>query len=232
MNSSAVYLYPLPKKPLLNLEKYLSPKEHDRFLKMTSPKRRREFLYSRFLVKKIFQDIYSVPKPEISENKNGKPVIKNWKFNLSHSGKYIALAVNPTSDVGLDIERSDFKKYFLEIAKQYFSSKEVKFIQKPKSRSKQFLNFKKLWVLKESYIKAFNGDVNSNSLKVYFDFEHGKIDNLPTRKKTGFFYNSKFNLSLCQTGEVSSLPQSYSIRFESNRGLKQRKINLDWVTFQ
>lgn len=52
-----------------------------------------------------------LPSGEIKETESGKPYLKNCPFfNISHSGQYVALAIHPSRDIGIDIERIDEKK--------------------------------------------------------------------------------------------------------------------------
>ena len=49
-----------------------------------------------------------LPKGEIKEMKNGKPYLEDGPFfNISHSGEYVVLAIHPTKEVGIDIEKID-----------------------------------------------------------------------------------------------------------------------------
>ena len=49
-----------------------------------------------------------LPEGEIKEMENGKPYLENGPFfNISHSGEYVVLAIHPTKEVGIDIEKID-----------------------------------------------------------------------------------------------------------------------------
>ena len=52
-----------------------------------------------------------LPNKEIKYTESGKPYLENGPcFNLSHSGEYVALAIHPSRDVGIDIERINKNK--------------------------------------------------------------------------------------------------------------------------
>lgn len=49
-----------------------------------------------------------LPEGEIKEMENGKLYLENGPFfNISHSGEYVVLAIHPTKEVGIDIEKID-----------------------------------------------------------------------------------------------------------------------------
>lgn len=81
-----------------------------------------------------------------SQNEYKKPYFadSNVHFNLSHSGNFVAAAVSDT-EIGIDIEQiSDIN---MNIAKRFFTENEY-------SHIKSIDDFFKIWVLKESFIKA------------------------------------------------------------------------------
>ena len=87
-----------------------------------------------------------------SANEYGKPYLVNdphIHFNLSHSGKYIACAID-SKPVGIDIEQ--IKPIDMKIAERFFSMDEILFIAAHvnEMRTNAFYN---IWTRKESYIK-------------------------------------------------------------------------------
>lgn len=88
-------------------------------------------------------------KPEIS----GPAMQLPLRFNLSHSGRYIACAVTLAIDVGIDIEHTVRKNDVLQIADRYFSYSEVSelFELEEHRQRDRFFDY---WTLKEAYMKA------------------------------------------------------------------------------
>lgn len=88
---------------------------------------------------------------KICYNPYGKPYIANlrhFKFNISHSGKYVAIATSKYK-IGIDIEQ--IQNIDLTIAKRCFTPGEYAYIcscENPRNA------FYQMWTLKESYIKA------------------------------------------------------------------------------
>lgn len=104
---------------------------------------------------------------EINKNEMGKPYFINGPFfNISHSGKYVVMAVSD-SNIGVDIEE-DIEKN-LNILLKIFNEAEVKMI-------KEHADFYFIWCAKESLIKCMGGSINKvrdipslplNGLKTY-----------------------------------------------------------------
>ncbi|MDR1549737.1 MAG: 4'-phosphopantetheinyl transferase superfamily protein, partial [Hungatella sp.] len=73
-------------------------------------------------------------------------------FNLSHSGKYILLGLDH-HPIGVDIEKIEERNY-LGIAKLYFHIDEYNYLMNLANPKEQKIAFFRLWVMKESYLKA------------------------------------------------------------------------------
>jgi len=94
-----------------------------------------------------------INKEPVNINNYGKPFIANKKnihFNLAHSGGIVCCIVD-NFPVGIDVEL--ISPIDLDIAFNFFSSKEC-FNLSNLPANEQIKYFYKLWVLKESYIKA------------------------------------------------------------------------------
>ena len=82
---------------------------------------------------------------ELLKNENGKPYFANGPyFNISHSGRYVLMAVS-TSEVGVDIE--EIKNRDMSSLVRIFNEAEAKMI-------KEHSDFYYLWCAKESLIKC------------------------------------------------------------------------------
>lgn len=84
------------------------------------------------------------------KNEMGKPYYENGPhFNVSHSGKYVLMAVS-NKDIGVDIEENTPKDY--DVILKLFNEVEVKMI-------KEHADFYYLWCAKESLIKCAGGSI-------------------------------------------------------------------------
>ena len=88
----------------------------------------------------------------VSKNKHGKPFFENGPFfNISHSGKYVVMAVS-SKEVGVDIEEN--KARDLSSITKIFNEAEAKV-------AKEHQDFYYLWCAKESLIKCMGITISS-----------------------------------------------------------------------
>lgn len=80
--------------------------------------------------------------------------VEQLDFNLSHSGKYVVLAVGD-KPVGVDVER--LRNNRQNIAKRCFHKKEYEDIMALKSQESRDRRFLEYWTMKEAYVKR-SGD--------------------------------------------------------------------------
>jgi len=90
---------------------------------------------------------------ELTRNEFGKPewALGGFHFNVSHSGAWVVCAADK-EEIGVDVER--IHKVDSGISQRFFSSIENKLLSDFQSPTQWLDCFYKLWVLKESYIKA------------------------------------------------------------------------------
>ena len=103
----------------------------------------------------------------ISKTKQGKPFFENGPyFNISHSGRYVLMAVS-SSEIGVDIE--EIKNRDMSSLARIFNEAEAKVI-------KEHQDFYYLWCAKESLIKCMGSTIGAirevpslplNGLKTY-----------------------------------------------------------------
>lgn len=103
----------------------------------------------------------------LSKTKHGKPFFENGPyFNISHSGRYVLMAVS-TSEVGVDIEEN--RNRDMSSLTRIFNEAEAKVI-------KEHQDFYYLWCAKESLIKCMGSTIGTikevpglplNGLKTY-----------------------------------------------------------------
>ena len=90
-------------------------------------------------------------REELLKNENGKPYFNNGPyFNISHSGRYVLMAVS-TSEIGVDIEEIKIKD--MSSLVRIFNEAEAKMI-------KEHSDFYYLWCAKESLIKCMGSSVS------------------------------------------------------------------------
>lgn len=143
------------------LESTLSPDELIRANRFRFEKDRNHFIAARGILRDILGGYLDLPPRTVrfEQNSYGKPLLldsensRNLNFNVSHSGNYALFAVILNRRVGIDIEqiRHDFGGE--EIARRFFSPREVDSLLSL-SQAQQIQAFFSCWTRKEAFIKA------------------------------------------------------------------------------
>lgn len=131
----------------------------------------------------------------IERGENGKPYFKGENdifFNGTHSKDLIAVAM---SDKFVGVDGEFFKKRnFLDIAKEYFSFNEYKFL---KSSLKLEIDFYTLWTLKEAYIKTFGKSIFDIKDSIEIDLNERAIYNADNLFFATFIIDNCYIMSVC-----------------------------------
>jgi len=140
----------------------------------------------------------------IEKSPRGKPFLINFKnidFNITHSGDWVACAID-SNDIGIDIEQ--IKDIDLTDYKEILTSEETDYI------NGKLENFYQIWTLKESFLKALGLGVYKplSSFKIQpYDKHYARVFQDDNCQKQWYFYN--FNLdeqhscSICSQSEIS-----------------------------
>jgi phosphopantetheine--protein transferase-like protein len=116
------------------------------------PRRRREFLGGRILIRSLLEKFTGLSRRshQIVTLENGKPVcIDGPAISIAHSADTIVCAVTADGEIGIDVELPPRPREAGKIAERFFSQKEAAWVAKdPDER------FLMLWVIKESWLKA------------------------------------------------------------------------------
>ena len=154
----------LSSSELCQIERTLSPDEHDRAVQFHFPKDRRRFIAARGILRDILSRYLRCPPtaPLFCYAHFGKPHLApqfssgGLQFNLSHSDDLALYAVTYRGEVGVDLERIDSKHVEDGVAERFFSHNErTKIISLPeRARIAAFFDF---WTRKEAYVKARGG---------------------------------------------------------------------------
>jgi 4'-phosphopantetheinyl transferase len=147
-----------PAATLVVFKQILAADELERAAKFHFQKDRDHFITARALLRIILAS-YLRREPEqlrFSFNEYGKPAVadsETVRFNLSHSRDMVIYAVARNRELGLDLEyvRKDFDT--AQIARQFFSRREVEALR-ALPPGLQAEGFFRCWTRKEAYIKA------------------------------------------------------------------------------
>lgn len=126
------------------LFKNINEEQKEKALKFKNEKDQIRSMVSSYLVNCLSNE-------KVMKKEMGKPYFENGPhFNISHSGKYVVMAISE-NEVGVDIEENADKDMSALI--RIFNEAEAKMI-------KEHADFYYLWCAKESLIKCFGGSVS------------------------------------------------------------------------
>ena len=138
---------------------------------------RRRYIVAHGVVRKLLGGCLqrSAKELEFEFSTRGKPRLKNAdvEFNLAHSDELGLLAVTRGTVVGVDVERIRPMPDGLDIAKRFFSAREVADFEPvvAEARDRAFFN---LWTRKEAWLKATGDGIAESLSKVEFTFREGE----------------------------------------------------------
>lgn len=135
-------------------------------------RRYREFLQSRLLLRQALSDVVpgrlSPGDWRITERSGQPPLIEEalelgWRYSLSHSRNWIAIALSNRAPCGVDLEYHRDRRNLLELAEHWFHPEEAKALA-DQTDTRQLATFYRLWTLKEALIKSRQQSVFSGLL--------------------------------------------------------------------
>lgn len=100
---------------------------------------------------------YLITNPEsidIRTTAFGKPYLydSNLRFNVSHSGNYVLIAMSYGNNLGIDIEKMHGDFDYKDIASNYFTNNEIAVIES--ENTQDLYAFYRAWTRKEACLKA------------------------------------------------------------------------------
>jgi len=142
-----------------------------RFLRMEDRKRA---LVSRLLQRRACFEVAGVgyASADINRTQGRKPFLANrsphlvdlpnWNYNVSHEGKYVVLAAEPSVLCGIDVSAPEEARSgktrlaadLLKVFQKELTSAELAKINAAKSEHRKLELFRQFWSLKESFTKA------------------------------------------------------------------------------
>jgi len=220
LNQNEVHIWLVDLSDFANTEsallKLLSTDEHQRAERYQFETDRLDYILRRGAMRLLLGSYLAVQpaKLEFIYNNYGKPALDVEAapiyFNASSSNHIELLAITNVN-IGVDIELVDIEFPYLEIAKRYFSTDEVREILnlQPDLQATAFFN---CWTKKEAYIKAI-GDGMSHPLPelAISSDEHGQFSvNAISNETTGWCISSfipqlNYIASIAYEGEPKSV---------------------------
>lgn len=187
-----IFLLQLEEHDEEQLYDYLSNDEKKRADKLKVKLKKKQFIISRSVLRKIISNSLNKSHDEIVfyYTKKNKPFIKDKinnktiEFNVSHSEQCILVAVTLDNRVGVDVEKINAKIEFESLSARFFSNKENELLRSLEA-SKKLDAFYSIWTRKEAFIKATGEGIaygldnfsvcSSNKITSKIDFEHKEV---------------------------------------------------------
>lgn len=146
----------------------LSEAEIAKAAKLKNPQMQTQFLAAHWMTRLVLSKYLQTVPTEIGifQSATGKPDIDGTriKFNRSHSGDRIVLAITLGTPVGVDIEAIANRSQMAGIVKRWFEPQEQEeFSRSPNSQRQAF--FYSRWTEKEAVLKAWG--LGLSGLSVY-----------------------------------------------------------------
>src|SRR5271168_2794995 len=137
------------------LENLLSPAELARANRFHFAKDRQAFIAAHGALRTILATYLDCGPAGIdfATGANGKPAVAGIQFNLSHSADLGVVAVTQDREVGVDVEYFDPQRANMDVARRFFSPREVSVLQTLPTEQKTAAFFN-CWTRKEAYLKA------------------------------------------------------------------------------
>ncbi len=189
------------------IDDFLNYFESDKYAKevekMSSQKKRREFISVRYALKMCLNG----EEKEVLYTSKGKPFLADCKkkISISHTKNRVAVIVNNEKSVGIDIEKPT--KKLLKVAERFLSDKELERYQNM-SKKDGFNFLKIIWSAKESIFKIV-GDAYNFAEQLYslpFEVEkEGELILVHTDKnrkyRVKYLLNENYTLTYCVVDE-------------------------------
>lgn len=151
-----------------NMLNSLNDMDKDKISKLLKVRNRKLSILSKYLLKSILSQNYHLDYNNIYFNANGKPLINEIYFNISHSFDLVVIVFS-NKKIGVDIER--IRKVDLNIINKFCNNKEKEYILKSNNIYRNLFEF---FCLKEAYFKMLGTNL-FNMKSIEFNIENNNV---------------------------------------------------------
>jgi 4'-phosphopantetheinyl transferase len=136
----------------------LDPEERRRAGSFLRPRSRADFVRGRTILRQVLARYLSRDPASLifTHGPHGKPALADGadlRFNASHSGSCLVIAVRRVQAIGVDVERRRDLPNAGALARRFFTRKEASQIE-ALAAERRAEGFRALWTLKEAIVKA------------------------------------------------------------------------------
>lgn len=181
-NSYYVEVYQLAADFAVDPIDFLNNQELMQLNNFIHEKRRRQYLQSRYYLKKKISEVCEIESRQIEFEiiDQGKPVLKNnprkIDFSISHIDDFFAIGLSEIGQIGVDLEALRQPQNPQGVMAKVFTADEIKAISGSSDFTAAFI---RTWSAKEAIIKAAAGGVFRDSLDVQINLLNSEIEKLP-----------------------------------------------------
>lgn len=148
---------------------------------------------------RLLEDVleqHGISAENVTIGANGKPECEGIYFNLSHSADMVMCAISDVP-VGCDIEKINDAP--LEVAEQFFSEKERRYIAGTETVRERNSRFFQLWTMKESYLKMTGEgmDLSPDRIEIALQTQTILRDSVPQFCILNNFSKDDYQISIC-----------------------------------
>jgi 4'-phosphopantetheinyl transferase len=150
-------------------EVWLSQEERARAARFVRAEDQARFMFAHGILRRILGRYIDAEPADLGfhVSPTGKPVllgrqggVHDVRFNLSHSHGRMLVSVAKGREVGIDLEQIRDNRQLLRLAERFFTPKEFEWIRN-QPVSDHALQFYRLWVAKEAFLKAQGRGISS-----------------------------------------------------------------------
>lgn len=192
----------IPKQRPDNLKLLLNAAELQRAERLISVEKSWQFIVARSRLRQVLARYLDMSPAEIEfcYGAQGKPFIApitgtQLYFNLSHSDKWMLLAVAQSGEVGVDIEQIDKQLDYRRLATQFLSAAEREQLNRF-SADRRRRGFYRLWTLNEAWLKAIGGG---------FSTAHGQTPNRDVWQFRSLPMTKNYLAAICFSADITSI---------------------------
>jgi 4'-phosphopantetheinyl transferase len=171
---------------------YLNVEEQQRASRFLAEKDQHMYIIAHGLLRLILGSYLQLPPANVAfiEHSQKKPALapvhqSDLKFNLSHSGQKVLIAVTKANEVGADIEIIQPQSR-MHVAERYYSASEVEQLRSL-APEEQTAMFYRIWSKKEAIVKA-NGQGLAEQLSAFSVSLSDKPETISLKDHHWFLY--------------------------------------------
>lgn len=186
----------------INQNLLLNFKEQQKAIRFRHARDKKNYVVGKHISRVILAGLLNIKPADLKFYKEdtGKPMVNGMHFNISHTSKYVFIAISNT-DIGIDAEYMDTDFEYTDILNNCFSSEEIKFVKESETPR---LRFYLLWTRKEALIKATGEGISNVFVNI------PSLENKVHRNNKDFYLTSinednLFAISMAYAAEMTRL---------------------------